>query len=372
MAEDKPRIATEEKLFVNEATLDYFKLQLESQVRERVFKWVGIPLGGGGLLALVFALWVWIPGKVQQFIDSSDVVQKELKVSVESYLSNPEHGGALVEAYLSSKAGKQALREGLQPMVSAYFASEDGKRLIEEQARTVMTEYFDHDQGRAVITSAVQEQFRSPEVRKIVETAVNEALRPASENLSSHIRANQDRLIAELTPIEVAGIEKESLGKLHRFLQSREADELRQSGKPIALTLTASGHIRYAAFAIQEYVQSLQEELNLRRVIILGPQGSFLAAVLPTRFLAGLDNELVALLNERNFERSRQNLLGLLESKFGSNALSSLPSTLTIREALTNGPWESWRETNEQVAVLEGGKFAGLTDRGRLIEMLLQ
>ncbi len=372
MTEHTPRIGTDEKLFVNEATLDYFKLQLESQVRERLFKWIGIPLGGGGLLAIIFAVWFWIPDKVQEFIDSSEVVQEQLEASVESYLNDPERGGALVETYLSSEAGKEALRKGLQTMVTTYFVGEDGQRFVEEQVRAVTGQYFEQDQGRAIITSAVQEQFQSPEVRQIVETAVNEALRPASANLSSHIRANQHRLVAELTPIAVAGIAKESMDKLYRFLQSREAEELRQTGKALGLTLTASGPIHYARFAIQEYVEVLQQELNLQRVVILNPQGDFLAAVRPAPFLSGLDDELVELLNTRDFRDSRQALVALLEARFGAHSLSSLSNTLTIREALIDGPWVNWKQINERVAVVDAGKFVGLTGRDRLIATLLE
>ena len=317
MPEARPSIETSDKLFVNEATLEYFKLQIESQVRERIFKWIGIPLGGGGLLAIVFAVWIWIPDKVAQFIDSSEVVSEQIGANVIDYLNDPEGGGRIV-------------------------------------------------------TSAVEKQFQSPEIRQVVERAVNEALKPASANLASHIRANQRRLVAELSPVAVTGISKEGMGKLHDFLQSEEAAELRQSRKPLALTLTASGPIRYAAFAIGEYVERLRAELNLERVLIFDPDGKFVAAIRPEPFLAGLDDELVGLLNANDYRDSRDALAALIESRFGRHALSSLANTLTLREALIEGPWENWRQMSETVAVVEDGEFVGLTGRDRMIAMLLE
>ena len=38
---------------VNQATIDYLKLHIESEVRDRLLKWIGLPFGGAGLLAVV-------------------------------------------------------------------------------------------------------------------------------------------------------------------------------------------------------------------------------------------------------------------------------------------------------------------------------
>jgi len=48
---------------VNEATLDYLKLHIERQVSDRLVKWIGLPLGGGGLLAIFFGLFFLPPGQ---------------------------------------------------------------------------------------------------------------------------------------------------------------------------------------------------------------------------------------------------------------------------------------------------------------------
>jgi len=71
---------------INEPTSEYLKLKIEKDVRDRLFRYIGIPLGGGGLAALV-ALIFWLPNQMQ-LAANSDVVQSQIKKHVNDWMNS--------------------------------------------------------------------------------------------------------------------------------------------------------------------------------------------------------------------------------------------------------------------------------------------
>jgi hypothetical protein len=81
---------------INEATLDYLKLHIERQVSDRLVKWIGLPLGGGGLLAILFGLFYYLPDKMSTMIRTDRQVEEVIRTTATSFLQPDKEGGKTI------------------------------------------------------------------------------------------------------------------------------------------------------------------------------------------------------------------------------------------------------------------------------------
>lgn len=85
-------VIVDKELYVNEATLDYLRRRIEGEVKGNFFRWIGLPVGGVGLVTIVLTIFLWIPEKIETIIETNPVIQKTLDRSATEYLNDPERG----------------------------------------------------------------------------------------------------------------------------------------------------------------------------------------------------------------------------------------------------------------------------------------
>jgi hypothetical protein len=358
---------------VNQATLEYLKLRIESEVRDRLLKWIGLPFGGAGLLAVVIGVFWYLPDKMATIIETNPRVEETIRATATNFLQPDNEGGKFIAA---------RLRSHVSNAVSEYLGSDDwrgalnkqigdqvGKYLGDDQrAQKLIADFFQSEQGKVAITAAVVEKMRSPEVQKLVRDSIDKALAPALEALMHDLRSNADRTIvsAGALAMEQEQFAKEGYAKLEEFVRREHARPASQV-RPVIMTLTVAGAVRYNADACAEYSDTLFRALGERFLgtLVTDDQSKFLGLLDPSAFAKSnvQSRELVERINAADVVAIR----ALLE-KVRRGATASVTETTTLARSLRDGLWNRLARPDQPVAVLnDDHQFRGVTTRQRLI-----
>ncbi len=73
---DQEQIKIADEHYVNEATLELLSRRIDSEVKSSFLKWVGLPIGGAGLVAILWAILFFLPNEVGNFIGQTRLCKK--------------------------------------------------------------------------------------------------------------------------------------------------------------------------------------------------------------------------------------------------------------------------------------------------------
>lgn len=355
--------------YVNEATMELLRRRIETDVRRSFWSWIGLPVGGAGILGVLYVVFVAIPNYVVDYVDSDEKIKSRMDTAVVDYLKDEERGGHLIKAQVDEASGPM-----VQAAVPSYLASEEGQRLLREGIDQVVAEYYEGDEGKKRIRELVSEYMDSKPVRDLIRTAVSKALSPAVARLTDEIRANLSELVVEVAPVPTAArLNKGAMDKLHDFLRSEEAERIKQSGQPITLGLTAGKGRRYTAFAIHKYISLLEQRFGSQfdHVLILDEHDKFLALIPAQLADEQRRDGFMDIVNSTSNSMPRREVLARLSALFGPSVKFSISTTDTAAQALRNPLWQEM-PPDGPVAVLDPtGEFVGVTTRRNLVENVL-
>jgi len=368
--EETKNIKVEKEYYVNKATLDYLRRCIEGEVKGNFFRWIGLPVGGAGIIAIILTIFVWIPEQMKTIIETNPVIQKTLDKSASDYLNDPEKG----QRFISSQ---------LQMDIERYFKDpERGQKLIQEQIENtaraqieVVTEEFFKSTGEPLIRDLADAYLKSPAVHELLIKTIDRALKPQIASLSEEIRQNIDKLVIEtaMPSHDTKRIDKGTFPMLHRFLRSEEARNIREKKRPVTLAITVRLGNRYDRHAVIEYIEQLKQFFGkeFRCILVLDNDGTFIAKLDPS-FVRSAINPLMVLFNSgSNFQSSE--VSAKLEQMQGKYCTESVRSDWTVMKALISNVWrQSTNELQMEVPVLdENSRFIGLTSRAKLIGGIL-
>jgi len=359
-------IKVEKDLFVNEATLDYIRRKIESDVKNNLFRWVGLPVGGAGIIAILFLLFSWIPNKVSTIIETNTEIQKRLNNSVVEYLGNPEKG----QKFISQQIENDIEKYMQDPERGQRFIQNEIEKTAKEQIELTTAAFFE-EKGEPLIRELSDAYLKSPEVKEVITNSIDQALKPKIARLSEQIRQNAEKLVVEIESKfkDTTMIDKGSLSKLDQFLHSAEGQKIRQQGTPIALTISIRGGVRYADWAIREYINMLTDVFGAKFicVLIVDRNGKFLAQ-LPPEFVKNNVDKLLYIFNSTpqfSPEVAKHEFAKML----GKGCIKYIALESSVAEALKSDVWmESGRKIKKLAVLNQTGNFVGLTSRSRLIE----
>ncbi|MEF8787620.1 MAG: hypothetical protein V5A84_00990 [Planctomycetota bacterium] len=425
--EDKWQV--ESDLYVNEATLELLQRRLESDVKSNFFRWVGLPVGSAGLGAILFFLFVWGPQTIENYVAEDPEMQKQLQQTVvettEAYLKDTDTGQQVVREHVGTstlnyltddESGQKAVRDmvrqvalqNLQKQVTTYFESGEGQKLLARQVAGEMEDYFATEKGRENLTQAVQKGLQSDQVRTLITQTISRAIQPFADSVRQSLSKHKDDVLTELLRAEVrrdpegydvvelpgmtaervslAQFGKGSVSELYRFLSSPEAEKIAESGRPLALTFHLQSGARYAAGAIETYVDEMKGHFGDQFaycLILQGEKDRFVALVDVRQLVDVLSSDrredFMELLNAsadqvrpEDARRKVATLLGAVREPI------ELRPELTIWEAIRSPAWMSLPLRDEKAELQEGlpvvdttGSFEGVLTRGHLISRLL-
>lgn len=377
MAEDKP-IRIDDTLYVNEATLELLQRRIESDVKARLWRSIGIPAGSVGILAVLYVVFVAIP----QHIEKSETVKLGLDTAVAKYLKDPERGQRFLQQQVEKITQEQvqvAVGEQVKVAMKNYFADpQGGQRFVTAQINSAVEAHFTRsDAGRKIVQELVTGYLTSADGKRAIQDQVKRELEPRVASLLEPIRKNAARLVIQAEPLpEVTEVEKGTIDQLMRFLRSPEVDRLKRGTGPIALTKRIRQGARYADFAIEMYLDELQQAFGARfRHVVLTDSEGFLVRIDPGIFRAALRQQRERLMRVLNADRSaltREGAQRELKQIFGVSVSDAIHEDWNVAQALRADVWVRVAAPNREVTVLgQQGRFIGTTTRDRLLATIL-
>jgi hypothetical protein len=393
---------------VNTPSVEFFKLHLESDVRNRLLKTFGIPLGGGGILAIVAGLFWFLPAKVSEYIQTSEHVSGVIQEETERFLTKDPVGQGFILQSVAAYFRTPDAQHALSTQVTQYLASNDqGRRLLEA--------FFQTDQGRSAIAAAVQESFRSESIRSVitaaaapaveealrrpefaglvrdatgtaaleavkspafealVKTSVDEALRPAIGALTTELQKNAGRTLVEAGDSSI-GVEDLAKGgeiakggrsELELFVEREQAPG--RSG-PVTMSVQTRETPYYSGAACRMSARTLRDGLGDRflGVVVYDRGGKFLAMLAPgavhDRTIDAFWDPFVGLLNTNNEGELRALCEGVQ-----AGSTRSLADACTVQQALRNAAWLSVPPGSRLAVTNSAGRLRGHTTRAMLL-----
>ncbi|QDT95567.1 hypothetical protein [Gimesia aquarii] len=257
--DDSSTVKTTDDLYVNEATLELIRRRIESEVRTNLWRTIGVPVGGGGTIAIILALFVWIPAKVGDVIETSDKVKNEIQTSVTNYLQDEKKGKKLITDqvpqhvinHLTSKEGITLISERVNKhlladdttkifeneiskiapkSIAVYFQNPEGKELITSQVPGHVIKHLTSKEGISLISERVNEHLLADDTTEIFK---NEISRIAPKNIADYFQGlDGTKLITDQIPKNVikhlASKEGVTLisNRVNEHLLTQESNEL--------------------------------------------------------------------------------------------------------------------------------------------------
>ncbi len=278
MSESKPQsgevadvtdLTIGEAHYVNDATLELLEAKIKSGVIRNFMKVIGVPIGGGTVIALGTAMFVWFPEHARQAIETH--VNKSI-AAITSQVQFRENLRHSVESYLESDIGvsivknevESAVRRKMPALVGAHLGSRLPEQLSEQLPEQVgeqlpglvagslpgeVEQFLNSDRGADALQSMVVDYLNAGEGRELLIEELSGALEPVVERIGQQVGVNQEaRILAFSKTLEKLGrYKKGSYFELDGFLGSSEAREIANQGRPIVLTKTVRvsfGYVR--------------------------------------------------------------------------------------------------------------------------------
>ncbi len=391
---------------VNKETLELLERRISANVRKTFLMAVTIPIGGGGLLAVIVTILTWLPQKV-------DTIVRETAHSVDLDTKVVDK----VDDVVREVAGKKVV-----PLVQLQMTAE-----VREQVKSVVEEYLGSDAGRQVLAGDVkksvgealpalvqqalptqlQKSFRSPEISNLITTAateyvegegkvyianvVKETLRPTLETVRATVQERSDRLVVSLADDAILAsreVEKTHPEALPEILdkvdkETAEQDETNGQGKtPVVITMTVGIGKYYDLDAIGQWLDKFTERFPERFkyvALLYGAEkqdGVFVALVEKDAFRRKLDENgaLMALLRTNAADVTYDEAAARVATLFGRQSTRRISHTAKIGPVLKDGTiWLPQDGVAKDVPVVdEADELVGFTNREALEQALLE
>ena len=96
----------DEVLYINEATLELLRRRIEADVKKGFFTSIGAPIGGAGIIAILYVLFSWIPAQLGTMIEDMPGIQRTVQESAIDYLENEQKGQRFIRQQVDLNSEK--------------------------------------------------------------------------------------------------------------------------------------------------------------------------------------------------------------------------------------------------------------------------
>lgn len=360
---------------VNSDTLELLERRIASRVRTNFMKTVTLPIGGGGLIAIVISVAAYIPAKieavVQGMILSHDIQSQVDEVAGEKVEDEVgKHVEGAVASHLNSDAGRKLLAD----RIAEKLTSPRGEELVE----VGVVKSLESAEGKRLLADAAKSYVESEEGREFIASVVKKSLEPTIAASAAPIRTQSTKVVQRLVNDAVEDVEKVTKGNATALDKFADRVEEANSPLPIVITNTIGAGRYYNKAMIHLWLDRLSNQFDDKPrfvVLLYGPervQGQFVASIEMRRFQEMVEREpkMLSLLNETVDNISYGQAVAAVEGMFGENSTRSIASSRTISEVLRDPA--IWKAGNTNVPVLDdNNRMKGVTSRDKLEEAIL-
>ena len=371
---------------LNPGTTKLIRYRCEGDVRSRILRWTGLPIGGTSAVAFFVTILVWIPQQVKDTnlaVFSRDLLRTYVQDIVAGNTDLQSQLDSIVRSTVTKRAGKE-----ITTQIEKLSKAGVGKTLVSQVKDAVSRDFGQILQTPAMeaqISTAVTAALQSDEYG-LLRAAVRTDLESIAQRVSEKIAENAQRIIKRVnSPLPKNQIiDKSNYDNLNRIL-----NEIRSKPLPVGdfalrfyIAAESGQDHHYDSWVIQDYLRKLGEALKqkFRYVLILDFRSRYVALSEIMQFEQTVRNNsyrLEELLNSKSLstKEAKHRIAELL----GSNSIAYVDESSKIGEALKSEAMQSRDGQNSildrPVAVVQNGdsnmKFQGVTSRRSLIEALL-
>lgn len=350
---------------VNNATLELLERRISSNVRSDFLKSVTIPIGGGGLLAIVVSVFFWIPTKVEALLAQPEMAEQITTLAEAQVKEEIKDDIALaVSTFMTSPQGEELLASA----VTEAFSTPTISDIVETHTKDAVSS----DSGKASIALAVQQAFEDEEVKGMIKTTVRDALKPTTVALRSSLEEKSTQLVQTIATDAVS----ESKGEVALDAALSRIKHTSTPDTPVILNKDIGADFVYVRGAIllwnNEFRRAFGDRFRYISIHYKNPErGRSLLALIPHETfirMLEVDDSLIELLNAKH-TISPEEARSKLALMFGNEVLRQLDGTSTIASALTKSG--TWFEDAPEVPVTGKDGLSGLTTRRTLEDYVL-
>lgn len=378
------QLRVDDEMRVNEATLKLLQLEIESKVRERFFKSVMLPVGGGGILGIIVAVFLWIPQRVDNLLKQPDVqslLNNKVKEQISAHFERKETQQD-IKSRISAEVADRLPKE-VEPQIKKYFDDPQNREFVQKVVQKAVKDHLASPEGQKIVKDLAHDYLKK-EGKQILVQRIDAFLKPAVDRMGATFNDNRTRYVSEFEPRALKGEEKGGYDKLQAYLAKRNVDRLKKLGLPIVLTKTIRRGNQYVASVINDYLKGFRRAFGKQfkyvaisyatsrgtdRLLVLVPAEKF------ANVFAHNASEIVNLLNSANGSRppTETQALHRLVGWFGKDVSHKLAANTRV-EAVLRDPriWSLTPSLDKEVAVVDAaGRLSAETSRRRIIEGLL-
>lgn len=390
---------------VNEATVEALRMRISTDVHGRFLKSIGLS-GGVGFVFSALTLGSGLQQEVLDTLRESTVVQETIEQETETYLSNA--GSVLVRGrvqtlfsadeelaelvaettrgHLTDVAGQVIHAQVVQaagPVVDRVVTQTltSGGPLPERIGAQLRT-FLASERGHALCAELLGEA--DPRVlEQHTHRLVHDAMKGAANHLGAQIQDESADLVSRISSLAVSdttdivrrpvAIDKAGHRQLQRIADLPPVD----SNRPVTLILKIRRGPRYAAWAIEQYLDQLERKAGdaFQLVLFFDHDNVLLAATRPDELRKAIAIEeagLMTIVNATELELDAEEAREGLARALGPESQYTIRISWSVREALQAEVWRTPSRLDQDVPVVDdAGVIVGTTTRGQLVDVLL-
>lgn len=360
----EPEPTVDQDLYVNDATLELLRRRIEADVKRGFFTSIGAPVGGAGIIAILYVLFSWIPAQLDTMIQGMPHIQRTVQDSVLDYLQDEKKGKTFLREQVNLNAEKYVSRA-----VADHLASSEMAAVLKNEVAERTKAYYESEQGEQLVQQLIKSHMASESVRQQIRIAVEKALAPLLASLSRDIETSFNSVVYQIPQlVGTEQIDKESLSKLIRFLDSPRADEIKTADNPLVLTF-AIGHGHYVVDIIDIYIERLQQAYGeqFRHIAVLDQDRKFIALLPVVPFREALHQERILkdVLNGDDSRRAK----AFFRERFGSAFERHILTSDRVQNVLRNRAlWEPATGPTFVAVLGKTGEMVGITSQRKIID----
>lgn len=188
MAQGK-KLLVDDELYVNKATLEALRNEIESGVRRSLLWTVMAPLLVAGVALILFGVFWLIPREVGTLLREDPLVNQRFRDATAQYLADPAGGEKSIrEQIIAVVRAEEGIRKTVDEAARAAVSDLNVDELVREQVNDVLkeqpladqiAEFLQSEKGQTLLTRATREYFDSAAGKRRLDAVTSKELRSA-------------------------------------------------------------------------------------------------------------------------------------------------------------------------------------------------